>query len=107
MDWCGLIVTVGDVEASPVPLSSATIRAHIIDSVAEVTIEHHYVNKGDQAIETIYKFPLDASKIVLSMSWNKLKIFCGNIRCSCLPFLGSSGRSSLGRSSQRHRRDSR
>jgi len=91
MDWCGLIVTVGDVEASPVPLSSATIRAHIIDSVAEVTIEHNYVNKGDQAIETIYKFPLDASKIVFSMSWNKLKFTVGTSGAAVCSFSAQVG----------------
>ena len=46
-------------EPIPVPLTGVSVEAHIVDLVAQVTIEQRYVNKENQPIEAVYLFPLD------------------------------------------------
>lgn len=46
-------------EPVPVPLTGVTVNVRIVDLVAEVNIEQRYVNREQQPIEAVYKFPLD------------------------------------------------
>ena len=55
----GLIIENRDREPTPVPLTGVSVKANVIDLVAEVTIEQRYVNNEKQPIEAVYKFPID------------------------------------------------
>ena len=50
-------------EPIPVPLNGVSVEAHIVDLVAQVTIEQRYVNKENQPIEAVYLFPLDEGSV--------------------------------------------
>jgi len=66
---CGLmIVPIGGGEPAPVPLTGVSVQVRIIDLVAEVNIEQRYVNRENQPIEAIYKFPLDEGAAVCSFT---------------------------------------
>lgn len=55
----GLLIERADCAPIPVPLTGISVEAHIIDLVAEVTIEQRYINRENQSIEAVYLFPLD------------------------------------------------
>ena len=63
LDFCrsGLVAETYGQEVS-VPLTGVSVQANIIDLVAEVSIEQRYVNKENNPIEAVYKFPLDEGK---------------------------------------------
>jgi hypothetical protein len=63
LDFCrsGLFAEIQGEQVS-VPLTGVSVRANIIDLVAEVSIEQRYVNKENNPIEAVYKFPLDEGK---------------------------------------------
>ena len=63
LDFCrsGLVAEIHGQEVS-VPLTGVSVQANIIDLVAEVSIEQRYVNKENNPIEAVYKFPLDEGK---------------------------------------------
>ena len=65
IEVCGLIIIrEGDLEPIPVPLTGVSVKARIIGSVAEVSIEQFYVNRENIPIEAVYKFPLDEGAAV-------------------------------------------
>ena len=63
--FCGLLIERPDGQATPVPLTGVSVNVRIVDLVAEVNIEQRYVNREQQPIEAVYKFPLDEG-------WKKL-----------------------------------
>jgi len=65
IEVCGLIIIREDgLEPIPVPLTGVSVKARIIGSIAEVSIEQHYVNREKNPIEAVYKFPLDEGAAV-------------------------------------------
>jgi len=54
-----MIIPAGKGEPAPVPLTGVSVKVRIVDLVAEVNIEQRYVNRENQPIEAIYKFPLE------------------------------------------------
>jgi len=54
-----MTVPIGEGEPAPVPLTGVSVKVRIVDLVAEVDIEQRYVNRENQPIEAVYKFPLD------------------------------------------------
>ncbi len=60
MITCGLMnLSIGEGEPAPVPLTGVSVKVRIVDLVAEIDIEQRYVNRENQPIEAVYKFPLD------------------------------------------------
>lgn len=61
----GLWMTIPGGKFAPVPLTGITVKASIIDLVAEVEIVQSYVNPEAHLIEVVYKFPLDESMFTI------------------------------------------
>ena len=60
IEVCGLVIErEGGIDSVPVRLTGVSVEVHIIDLVAEVSIEQRYVNRENNPIEAVYKFPLD------------------------------------------------
>jgi len=60
IEVCGLVIErEGGIESVPVPLTGVSVEVRIFDLVAEVCIEQRYVNRENNPIEAVYKFPLD------------------------------------------------
>lgn len=69
----GLWVALPDGFVCPVPLTSVSIKASIIDLVAEVEIIQSYKNDGIEATEAIYKFPINKGySYILRLSYSLL-----------------------------------
>ena len=65
---CGLVTFLEGLHIShpvPVPLNRVHVTAKVVDFVAQVTVEQHYVNQEKQPIEAVYKFPVEEEAAVV------------------------------------------
>jgi len=53
-EWMGLVSKT----RAPIPLAGVAVQGDILGNTARVTVKQRYENRGSQAIEAIYKFPL-------------------------------------------------
>lgn len=52
----------------PIPLKRVTVKAQLLDAIAQVFISQSFINTESNPIEAIYEFPLDVNSAVFSFS---------------------------------------